>query len=709
MSRAPRAGRLAAGAAVALLVLVALAASGAPHPVDYLGTLVVAGLGLGAIAALTGVGLVLTYTTTGVFTLSQGGVATVVAFVLSVLVRDAGLPLVPALLVAVVGVGPLLGVLLEGLVFRPLQRRGASPTERLVADVGVLVLLLGACTLAFGEGTVPAPSVFPSSTAFGVGGVDVGWTTVGDLLVVLALTGGLTVLLRLTPLGRQVRAVVDRRTLAQLAAVDADRVSQLSWALGSGFAGLVGVLYAPLRGLSTGLLTLTVLATLAVAVVARLRSLPVAVLAGLGLGVGQSLVQALSFPRYPSWLPLGRISPVFGVELLVEVTLLLLVLGRAIDAPDQGSASLVGGRLGAATRRGGPAAGRRLLLVVGLALPVLLAGALSREHAVTEQRMLALGIVFLSVTALTGLTGQITLASAAFAGLGAYATARLSGGYLPLPTSVRIPHLPVLLAVLLAGALVAGLGLALAAPAVRRRGLALALLTLAFAQVVDALVFQQPLWTSAGRAVVRPHLGPLDLSGQVGFTGLEVVVLGLALGLVAALRRGRLGRALGAMRDSEAGAVSVGVSLRRHTLLVFGASALLAAVGGALLAMASGGLDLDEGGPYSPLSGIFAFAAVVVFGVASPAGALLASVTYVGVDALTGTDGSSLVVIGLLAVALGRLPGGLAGALRRGVADPRVLDGLVAHVAVEHARRAAPPVGTGLEPTATARELLGSR
>jgi len=125
VSRAPRAGRLAAGAAVALLVLVALAASGAPHPVDYLGTLVVAGLGLGAIAALTGVGLVLTYTTTGVFTLSQGGVATVVAFVLSVLVRDAGLPLVPALLVAVVGVGPLLGVLLEGLVFRPLQRRGA--------------------------------------------------------------------------------------------------------------------------------------------------------------------------------------------------------------------------------------------------------------------------------------------------------------------------------------------------------------------------------------------------------------------------------------------------------------------------------------------------------------------------------------------------------------------------------------------------------
>jgi len=308
VSRAPRAGRLAAGAAVALLVLVALAASGAPHPVDYLGTLVVAGLGLGAIAALTGVGLVLTYTTTGVFTLSQGGVATVVAFVLSVLVRDAGLPLVPALLVAVVGVGPLLGVLLEGLVFRPLQRRGASPTERLVADVGVLVLLLGACTLAFGEGTVPAPSVFPSSTAFGVGGVDVGWTTVGDLLVVLALTGGLTVLLRLTPLGRQVRAVVDRRTLAQLAAVDADRVSQLSWALGSGFAGLVGVLYAPLRGLSTGLLTLTVLATLAVAVVARLRSLPVAVLAGLGLGVGQSLVQALSFPRYPSWLPRSSAS-----------------------------------------------------------------------------------------------------------------------------------------------------------------------------------------------------------------------------------------------------------------------------------------------------------------------------------------------------------------------------------------------------------------
>jgi branched-chain amino acid transport system permease protein len=169
------------------------------------------------------------------------------------------------------------------------------------------------------------------------------------------------------------------------------------------------------------------------------------------------------------------------------------------------------------------------------------------------------------------------------------------------------------------------------------------------------------------------------------------------------------------MRDSEKGAVSVGISLRRYKLLIFGASAFIAAIGGSVLAQQQQTLNLQPNGPLSPLSGLYWFGAVVVFGLSYRSGAILAAVLFVAVDVATGKDQSSLIVIGIIALFIGYLPGGIIGSVARWVrgdgteASP-MQRSLAAYVKREHEVVTAPPPGTGLEPSKFADRLLtGSR
>jgi ABC-type branched-subunit amino acid transport system permease subunit len=243
------------------------------------------------------------------------------------------------------------------------------------------------------------------------------------------------------------------------------------------------------------------------------------------------------------------------------------------------------------------------------------------------------------------------------------------------------------------------------------------LITLGFGLIVNQFVFQGANWQDGqqSRNVARPNLFGWHLTGGREFLYFELVILGLVLLLVRNLRSGALGRILGAMRDSERGAVSVGVNLRRYKLLVFGAAAFIAAIGGALLAMQQGTVNFAEDGPYSPLSGLYWFGAVVVFGLSYRYSAILASILFVAVDVLTGKDQSSLVAIGFIALFIGYLPGGLIGTVLRffrgdGIDDVSPAQRSLAEYAMARQREAdAPPPGTGLEPTAYAEDLLAGR
>ncbi len=388
-----------------------------------------AGLGLGAIAALSGVGLLVTYRTTGVFNIGHGAIAMIAAYLYWQLSDGWGLPSWVAAIVVLAVLAPALGMALERWVFRPLQRRFATPAESLVASIGLLVLLLGVAFVVWGaQGRHPS-SLFPQKVLHPAS-LTLHVDAFANLAVVVLGTGILTVVLRLTSLGTEIRAVVDRRDLAELSGVDADRVSAVGWSIGSVFAALTGILLSAQIGLDPFGLTLLVLETFAIPVLAGLTSIPIAIVTGIGLGIAQSEMNL--------WSPgNGELSSIWdALHANLPVVLLLVVLlvrnRLAESGGDAGSAATF------ARRRATEASPARLALQYGVAALAMFApltfNAVDLRQA---QEIPALAIIFVSIVAVTGYSGQISLGQAGYAGLGALFFAKASDGH---PAAARPPH-----------------------------------------------------------------------------------------------------------------------------------------------------------------------------------------------------------------------------------------------------------------------------
>ncbi|MEU1319996.1 ABC transporter permease subunit [Streptomyces tibetensis] len=591
--------------------------------------LTLAGLSVGSAAALTGIGLIVTYRATGVLNFAHGAIAMVCAYVLRQCVVEWGWPLWLGAAVTLLVLAPGLGVVLERFVFRPLAVLGGDPAQTLVASIGVFVLLVGGAALLWGQGARDdVPVLVP----------DEPW---GQLAVVLVLAGGVAAVVRRTRFGRELRAVVDDRRLAVLGGIDADRVAATGWAFGSFTAGVTGVLLAPYVRLDPYGLSLLVMEVVAVAVAARMRSLPVAVAVALGIGVAQSQLTRLH--------PSGWAEPLLqavGTNLFV-VTLLV----AALVLPGVGERDALPRT---ATARVPTPPGAWIVVLVLFLLPLGLAG----RDLHTSVQVPALAVILLSLVVVTGRGGQISLGQAAYAGLGALFTALLASGRFP-----GLPRLPELAALAVAVVLVAPLGLLTGWPAISRRGLALALATFAVGVGVSRFVFAQP-YATAGLTLGRPA----GFDGDRAYYVLELLLLAVALLATHALRRGRTGRALAAMRDHERGAQAAGVRVPSLKLLAFVAGAALAALGGAMLGM---GLRAFDAGAYDPVRGLLWFAAVVVLGADSTLGALAAAALLVGLDAGT-RGGVAAALVGILAILVGRFPGGPYEALRTTVEHLRL-------------------------------------
>ncbi|KAF0646545.1 MULTISPECIES: ABC transporter permease subunit, partial [Streptomyces] len=577
--------------------------------------LFLAGLAVGSAAALTGVGLIVTYRATGVLNLAHGAVAMVCAYVLRQLVVEWGWPLGPAACVTLLLVAPAIGFALDRVVFRPAALADAGPARTLVASIGVFVLLVGGAALLWGGGARDDAPVLLG---------DDPWAQVAVAVSVACAVGAVT---RWTRLGRELRAVVDDRELAALGGIAADRVAAAGWAFGSFTAGLTGVLLAPVVRLDPYGLPLLVLEVIAVAVAARMRSLPVAVGTALAIGVAQA--QMTRF-HPEGWA--GPLVRAVGANLFVVA---LLVAALAVPAVDAGGRDVL---------PRGTTAGARVppalwvCVAVLLALPLGFAGPDLR----TSVQVPALAVVLLSLVVVTGRSGQISLGQAGYAGLGALFTALLAAGRLP-----GLPRLPELAALAAAVVLVAPLGLLTGWPAIRRRGPALALVTLAVGVAVSRFVLAQP-YATAGLEVERPAGFLTDRRYYL----LELAVLAAALVAVAALRAGRTGRAMAALRDHEAGAAAAGVPVPALKVLAFVAGAALAALGGGLLSMSVRAFDAAA---FDPVRALLWFAAVLVLGADSLLAPLLAAALLVGLDA-GARGGAAAAVIGLLAALTARVP-----------------------------------------------------
>ena len=592
------------------------------------------GLVIGAGYAVAASGLVLTYSTSRVFNVAHGAVAMVMAFLYWELHVRFRLAAWLAVLLVVGVAAPLLGALAERLMMRHLANAPESTT--LVVTVGLLVLLIGA-----------AQAIWPASARtvepfFGQRGFSVGsaFVTYHDLLTIAAAVvaaAALYALLAFTRTGIAMRASVDNRGLLALYGARTARLSALSWAIGAALAALAGILLTPVVGLSYYDLTLLVISAYAAAVVGRLRSLPGTFAGALLLGLSQSYaVGYLPAVEFLSGLR-AAIPALFLFAALLIAPQARLRVGQIKGIP------------------GVPVPGAKRSTVSGAVL-VATAAVLAFAVPAPQADRLALGfvygIVMLSLVPLTGYAGYVSLTQLTFVGIGAVTVARLGS---PSPLA------------LLAAAGVSGVvGALVALPALRLRGLYLALSTLAFGLLMDKLVFQASFafGFNGSLSVPRLALPGLDLGSERAYLVLSALAFVLAGLGVLALRRSRYGRILLAMRDSPAGCATLGLDLRWTRVRLFALSAAIAGFAGGLY----GGLRQTVAATDVQLfNSLPLLLLAVVFGVTSVTGAGLGGMTLVALPVVASEfptlGGLVFLCVGVAAVGLGRDPNGVASRL----------------------------------------------
>ena len=617
--------------------------------------LVLPGMVTGAIYSIMAAGLVLTYQTSGIFNFAHAGSAFATAYVYYQLHTAMGLPVAVSLVLSVLIFAPLMGLALDRILLRRL--RSAPMYARIVATVGLLVALpnlmqwlvevvlihtfgvpLGDVgKLSAASGLVVPPGIGPTPAhtwRLGFIGLDSVIVTSDQVVVFVAAALSAIVLylvLRKTRLGLQMRALVDRESLASLRGINPVRTSAVAWAISMVLAGLGGVLIAPLFQLENNTFQFVVLGSLAAVAAAGFRSLPWAFAAGLGLGVVQNLVVG-----YRGVLLPGVLQHLSGLNTSVPFVLTLVILLVSSRQRRRAAGSVAEETPRPDYRTGMPAWRRRLpWLLVTVAILVFTFGfATTYQLTAFVAPGLAYGMIFLSFVVVTGLGGMISLAQASFVTAGGL----LTGWLLQKDIGLTVPLLgtssgsPNFLVASLLGAAAAALLGALIALAVRRLGpvpLALGTLTLAFG--LAFLVFSIDSVSNSGvgwgvRGASWNAFGLYTFHFDVDSDGKPLVVLLLLLfGLISLLihniQRGATGRAMFAVRSSEVAARTSGIAPWKSQVALFALSAGIAGFGGAWLGMTSFSATPSMA---PPLIGLFWIAVVVTMGVRRPGGALIA-------------------------------------------------------------------------------------
>jgi branched-subunit amino acid ABC-type transport system permease component/ABC-type branched-subunit amino acid transport system ATPase component len=580
--------------------------------------LAIAGAATGAIYSLIAAGLTLSYSATGIFNLAYGAIAFVSALLYYELNTGLGWPIPVAFVAVILVFCPLLGLLLNVAVFRPLAR--ATDAAKIMATVGLLIALPaiaryivegGISTFGWGipdakQVTLP-PGIFRSPPSTSQLWLDI---TLNSNQIVVFITAALAavmlwVLMRKTPLGLQMRAVVDKPELAAMRGVNDARTSAYAWVIGTMLAGLAGVVGAPvIANLQESTFNLVMFIAAAAVVLGGLRSIPLAFAGGLFIGVAENLVR-----RYATFA-----EDIRGFN--NAVPFLLLLVGLVVLGRDRSR------RGGSVSTQPPPVTWTDDLPRWRVAAPwaVAVAAFFIWTFFIVDEFWLgnfatglAYGVVFLSFVIVTGRGGMVSLAQAAFVMVAAFTAGRVM-------TEHGWPWLPALLL----GTLVAmGLGIVVSLPALRLGGLPLALATLALGFVGDVLLFKWD-WLRQGQSgwrIDKPALGPFDLADRkTMIVFLAAVIAGLIV-LIHNLQRSANGRAIIAVRNSEPAAATSGLSIPATKFSIFALSAAVAGFGGVLVATNNGRIT---DGTFVTQTGLAWLAAVVLFGIRKPQGAIIA-------------------------------------------------------------------------------------
>jgi ABC-type branched-subunit amino acid transport system ATPase component/ABC-type branched-subunit amino acid transport system permease subunit len=569
-------------------------------------TFALLGLGIGATYAIAAMGIVVIYRGSGVVNFAHIGMAVVGAFTFSE-TRDAGWPVAAALALGLAASG-VLGLLTHLLVMQRMQH--ASTLTRVVATLGLLLVLQSATALKFGEGLRLVPSLLPTDQ------VRIGAAKVGaDRLYLVGLSGAIGLALwagyRFTRFGQLTTAVAEGQRAVAAIGRSPQTIALANWVIGAVLAGMAGILLAPVVGLSLGTLGSLLIPALAAALVGGFSSFALSWVGAIAIGVAQSEVtRYVSAPGWSSALP------------ILVVIAVLLLRGRSL--PERGA---IQDRLPAVG--GGFVPGREAIAWIAILVVLVCLVDVSWVDAITVAAIV--GIVCLSLTVLTGYAGQLSLAQFALAGCAALAAARSSAAW----------GLPFWAAAAFAVVVTTVLGLAVALPALRVRGVTLAIVTLGIAVVVEQAVMGNPAYTggAGGTTVEPPTVAGLSLDATVHPTRyglLCVAFLALAGWVVSNLRRGMTGRRLLAVRGNERAAGSLGLDVVALKLYAFAVSAALAAVGGVLLAFQTPTVLFQDG--FEAQRSIDVLGVTVIGGLGYIGGALFGAAGTAGGPVAYGLD-----------------------------------------------------------------------
>jgi branched-chain amino acid transport system permease protein len=589
----------------------------------------IAGLVLGSIYALAASGLVVTYVSSGILNFAFGSIAYFIARFFYYLNTQHEWPILPAALVAVGLAGPVMGVVLYAVLFRFM--RLSPPLIKIVSTIGLSVALPPLAVILFGNVTIlSVPGLAPRPVSvYEVFGVPI---TMDQILVYICVLVTLLlgfVILRFTDAGLKVRAIVDSEAMTSLSGVNPSLVSVCVWAASTFFAGLAGVLAAPVIGLDPVNFTVLVAAAFAAVVAAKLRSLPIAILVGLAMGIAGALAL-----RY---LPQSSSFTKAAIPSIPFLFILVFLLYNVIRTGRVGEDATVGGPLDRAIRpqltaEAGGVHGEptRAMVASSYVGPVLIMGIiallplfLTDFWASLVGLAMAYGVAFLSYTLVTGEGGMIWLCQITFAGVGAIATAQLTTEY----------HWPVLAAIVVAGLIAAVMGTVIGVLTIRLGDLYVALVTLTFGLLMERLVFQQDRYYNFGQGVAVPRPSFAETSN--GFTYMMIVVFCLAALVVLNLRRSTAGLALSAVRTSLPASRTLGISVLSMKVLVAGLGAFMAGVAGGFLASYSGSATPDA---YLAIAGLVWLAVLVTNGARSNIAAAIAGMAFAFIPAWVGSN-----------------------------------------------------------------------
>src|SRR4051812_6483261 len=434
------------------------------------------GLGSGAVYSMLALGLVLKYRSAGVVDFGHGAVAMFIAYVYLGLREDGSLQFpwvvlpheinlggsiatAPAIAISLI-YACVLGAVMYWLIYRPL--RNATALTRVCASVGTMLALQAIAVLNYGTTSRSTPAILPTEP-IQIAGITVPSDRLWFAGVVIAIAILLSLVYKRTRFGLATRATAENEEGAALVGLSADRIGAGNWVIATVLAGIAGILIAPVSTVDPTSYTLFIVPALGVALVARFESFAVVAIAGLALGAFQSEITKLL--SVWTWLPDQGLPQALPFILIVVA---MTLITRGLSA--RGSLGEAHNpKLGLPQR---PYVTALLCFVFGVVMLLVLHGSLLAAF----MSSIVFVCLSLSLVVLTGYVGQVSLAQMSFAGFSAFMLTHISG--IPFPFSLIVAAL-----------LAVPLGLLIGLPALRLRGVNLAVVTLAAAFAIDALLF----------------------------------------------------------------------------------------------------------------------------------------------------------------------------------------------------------------------------